>query len=695
MRAVDIDSTHSIVVLGDQLPYADGSEAQILEILEHASDRSSTSDELAARIVDWPTRYHLSRLRRNLFAPLRIEPGMRILEIGCGTGANLKVLAEAGAEVVGVEGTMTRARCARVRTLEHDNVTVYAGDVADLPATEPFDLVVLVGVLEYAGAGEGGARGPKALLERARGLLKPDGVLMLAIENQLGLKYLLGHPEDHLGLPWIGIEGYPDRGRPRTWSRAVLGSMLDDAGFTEQEWLYPFPDYKLPTFIARDRLFRSVDGRQTLRQFLRDPVGRHSSPLVCAGDAAHAYGVMLDALIGPDTANSFLVVASCADGAATRAVGAAEAWFSSAERLQRFRSDREIVCVEGGFEIHATSPTGDGAVSEAGWLSNQGHRTQRVHLGDPLDSLLLAALANDDIDELTRWLEAYDRFLSLARTAPVAEVAHPYFVSAERPNLPGEYLDCSFKNLVVDAHGEMHFIDREWTVAGTVDEELVRLRSYFELAHEVAHSGTPTRWSRLSTVGDLCRSIRQLVSSGWATEDVDRYIAAENDLQRLVTGRPLPADPVIRDAWCHRLIDYAPRLTSLALIRQAQESEPLRAHADGLSAEVGRLAEQIALLAEDRERVAADRDRVAADRDRVVAASERTHQEADRASTALAHAERENDALREALVRCQTERDAFDDARSHLAHEVDTVRQSRAFRLGRALTAPSRWFRTR
>ena len=37
-----------------------------------------------------------------------------------------------------------------------------------------------------------------------------EGVLILAIENQVGLKYLLSHPEDHLGLPWVGLEGYEE-----------------------------------------------------------------------------------------------------------------------------------------------------------------------------------------------------------------------------------------------------------------------------------------------------------------------------------------------------------------------------------------------------------------------------------------------------------------------------------------------------
>ena len=37
------------------------------------------------------------------------------------------------------------------------------------------------------------------MLQRVRSLLKPEGKLIVAIENQLGLKYFAGAPEDHLG----------------------------------------------------------------------------------------------------------------------------------------------------------------------------------------------------------------------------------------------------------------------------------------------------------------------------------------------------------------------------------------------------------------------------------------------------------------------------------------------------------------
>ena len=223
---MQVDPRREVIVLGDALPYEDGAEDRILEILESACDRTSTSDELASHISDWPTKYHFSRLRRNIFEPFRIGPGMRVLEIGCGTGANLCTLAETGAEVVGVEGSLSRARAARVRTLEHDNVTVFAGDVAELPEQEPFDVVALIGVLEYSTAASGGARGPIALIQAARSLLRSDGALIIAYRKSDRIEVPVGPPR---GPPRNPLGGPRRLRRWRSSPYVVAGrAPLDD-----------------------------------------------------------------------------------------------------------------------------------------------------------------------------------------------------------------------------------------------------------------------------------------------------------------------------------------------------------------------------------------------------------------------------------------------------------------------------------
>ena len=569
-------SQRDVIDLGSDLVYLDGVEGRIVEILERVRDRSSTSDELASHITDWPSRYHFSKLRRNLFEPFRITPDMRVLEIGCGMGANLVTLAETGAEVVGVEGSMSRARAARVRTSGQTNVTVYAGDVASLPALEPFDLVVMVGVLEYSMTGAGGARGPGELLERASSLLRPGGSLILAIENQLGLKYLLSFPEDHHGQPWVGLDGYNGRGGPRTWSRRALSALVEEAGLPDLSWLYPYPDYKLPTFIARHRLFETEAGLEVVRQFLRNPVVDFSGSPMFVCDPASALGVMLAAGLGPDTANSFLLVASGEPGKSDALLWEGDAWLSSGERVQEFRSQRVITHEAGQFYVGARSGPSIEEPASRTWLQNVGHPKQVVHPGRCLEDLLVEALRIDDLDTLRSMLRTYDDLLLRNRQPGGSDPANPFLLDADRETLPGDFLDCTFKNLIV-VDGELpHYVDREWNAAGGVDEELVRIRSYFELALRIALTGVDHPWNPMMTVGDLVQTLRREVAEGWTAEELRSFSVAEDELQRIVVGQANPQG--IEEVLGVRLIDRLPSMPMLSLLRRGrrERDDPCR-----------------------------------------------------------------------------------------------------------------------
>jgi hypothetical protein len=90
-------------------------------------------------------------------------------------------------------------------------------------------------------------------------LLKVGGKIYIAIENRLGLKYLAGHPEDHLGKPYIGIEGYvTNKKGAKTFSKSELELLLKDAGFGNLYFYYPFPDYKLPKYVYSDEYLPKI-----------------------------------------------------------------------------------------------------------------------------------------------------------------------------------------------------------------------------------------------------------------------------------------------------------------------------------------------------------------------------------------------------------------------------------------------------
>ena len=238
--------------------YSDGDEVEtrIAAIIRGAGDRSLFSPALRAGITDWPSRYHLSPNRANLLRPFadRIA-GRRVLEVGAGCGAISRYLGElaagpGGGTIVALESSRRRAGIARLRTEDLPAVQVVCDDLFRFVPEHPFDVVVIVGVLEYARLFQDAAVGPEqALLTRLNGFLRPGGLMLLAIENQLGLKYLAGVPEDHLGQSYYGIENRYGADTPVTFGRRELDGMLRQAGFVSRQAYLPFPDYKMPSVV--------------------------------------------------------------------------------------------------------------------------------------------------------------------------------------------------------------------------------------------------------------------------------------------------------------------------------------------------------------------------------------------------------------------------------------------------------------
>jgi trans-aconitate methyltransferase len=69
---------------------------------------------------------------------LNPQHGERILDVGCGTGHLTKLIAEAGAEVVGIDNSLEMVEAARAA---YPDIEFVVADAADFSFTEPFDAV--------------------------------------------------------------------------------------------------------------------------------------------------------------------------------------------------------------------------------------------------------------------------------------------------------------------------------------------------------------------------------------------------------------------------------------------------------------------------------------------------------------------------------------------------------------------------
>ena len=438
------------------IAYNDGDEVEhaIQNIIHQAKDISVLSTELRRSISDWPTLYHLSSLRSNLLRPLQARlSGASILEIGAGCGAVTRYLGEVGADVLALEGTLRRAQIARSRTRDLANVEVVSERFDDFRCEHQFDVVTLIGVLEYANLFVNEKNPHQAMLRRVRSFLKPGGVVILAIENQLGLKYFAGANEDHLGQPFYGIEGRYTPLQPETFGREVLNEMILNAGFSNSEFLYPFPDYKLPYSVLSESGINDSQfdaGALIRHSILKDP----QLPPTPTFDLNLAIKPIVKNHLASALSNSFLVVAS--DSSASLTDPAILAWHFSSNRKPEYFKSCEFIRTGNRIEIQQTSPT-TSAHNDNGLIKQQA-ASQEYKIGESLSQhIITRCLSSQNPPEVFQAiLKQYIAFLLKdSGSSPI------YPASADTV-LDGALIDANPSNILIDIDGNWHLIDDEW-----------------------------------------------------------------------------------------------------------------------------------------------------------------------------------------------------------------------------------------
>lgn len=188
-------------------------------------------DDLALKERD----YWWHRVRRaNLLEALRgrVPAAGRVLEIGCGTGANLRALRDAGYETMGFELDPVACRhCFDLPVARAD-----ALDPWPLPDNS-VDAVVMLDVLEHLGD-------PGAAVDQMRRVLKPGGVACLMVP---------AGPE--LWSYWDEMLGHH-----RRYSPALLQETFGD-DWRQLEMGYSFSWMTLPV-----KLVRKINGNRERRE---------------------------------------------------------------------------------------------------------------------------------------------------------------------------------------------------------------------------------------------------------------------------------------------------------------------------------------------------------------------------------------------------------------------------------------------
>lgn len=215
---------------------------------------------------NWLHNIVTSRSRVAFFDQVLPKGNGPVLDVGSGWGQIARPLARQR-PVIALEPVAERLdfiQAAAAQDGIHNNMVFIQADYLETDFKTKFDAICAIGVLEWAGAFQNQVEPQQrqaAFLRKARRELSQGGALIVGIENRLGLKYLLGSPDDHIGVPgiacltaalarrrWQATSGHTMQSF--TYSLSELSGLLRAAGFSELSFWGAFPDYKLPARIV-------------------------------------------------------------------------------------------------------------------------------------------------------------------------------------------------------------------------------------------------------------------------------------------------------------------------------------------------------------------------------------------------------------------------------------------------------------
>ncbi len=493
--------------------YTDGEshEQYLRDAFRKATDLSSNSYELEGYIRDWVTEYHLSRKRSQLLRGFTFDGSDRVLEVGCGCGAITRFLGETFDDVVAIEGSLPRATLARMRTRDMPNVSILSAPFQDIKFATRFDIIFCVGVFEYSKIYVGGDNPHDAVLRHFSEILAPGGAVVLAIENQFGLKYFASSAEDHNNIMFDGLEGYPRHDLHRTFGykdlKDRLTRLLGGARF-----YFPYPDYKLTSCVLSEDAFGRFNAAEMIGNFAPRDYSKARTPVfdqrlvlmeLAKNDMLHLF------------ANSFLAVAG-ENGAAKVGFDGLGILFSD-RRRREFETETRIVQRGDGSVWVRKRRTGQGQAG-AGDMSLDGYEERWIESESiQMQVLKKAKRRNIAFSDLFEACQAWMR-----KIRSVGVMKHGKMM------VDGRYVDSTWANSFID-RGECVFIDNEWAWKGEIRASVLFLRSAYYLLNELKGMRDLNSQLMKGTVKSRIRRIGQELGIETDEDDWKEFLRLESE----------------------------------------------------------------------------------------------------------------------------------------------------------------------
>ena len=505
-----------------QFNYSDGrsTERYLKNIFSEAHDLSSNSYELERWIRDWPSEYHLTRKRTQLLRGFYFDKLKKALEVGCGCGAITRFLGETFDDVVAIDGSIARAGLARLRTKGMENVSILCAPFQEIKFKDRFDIIFCIGTFEYSNVFVDAADPYDFILQYFHDVLTPDGVLVIAIENQFGLKYFSSSREDHTDVMFDGLEGYPRYpNKAKTFGYDEINARLSKY-FNNINFYFPYPDYKIPCCILSERFFYEVKAGELVGNF---------QPRDYMGDRKSLFDEKLVLLELdknnklPFFSNSFLIVAEKQKISSIKFNNLGLIY--SGDRIEKLQTVTRFVEHENGSVwVKKELLMGHDKI-EAGMLTLQSSES-RWNDGLSLHAKIMKRVKEHDITlgELFSPCQIWLRTLkSLASR------------EGDRLLLDGKYVDCIWRNSYIH-NGECIFIDSEWVWREKIDINVIVIRSIYLFLDDVWPMTDLSPALKMNSTRFLISKVSESLGIVTNKNDYREFVKLESEIAQIVFG---------------------------------------------------------------------------------------------------------------------------------------------------------------
>jgi hypothetical protein len=391
-------------------------------------------------------------------------------------------------------------------------------------------------------------------------------VLVIAIENQLGLKYFAGFPESHLGKVGYGIEDRYTERDPITFGRVELSNRIARSGLTHQRWLFPYPDYKFPQVVLTERGADNSD-IDLVAAIAQAAPGDPQTPADLLFPQEMLLRPVLRNHLAGHLANAFLVVASDQNVIGPPEEDGVFGYAYASERRNCFAT--KTTFLNHGVHRELLFPASPAPPESAVTLSVE---DEPYFTGTNWRQELVTILNRPGwtLPNLAAWFRIW--FDALVEKAGLAKGA-----PSASTQIPGSLLDALPRKLTVAGDGEVHWAGLEWGARTSIELGYMAFRAIDAEFTDIDSVAAPAAGTPL-VLSEIYSYLMQSVNAPIDFTAIRRYIDQSTAVSNAMTGIPVyPAAKRMLDAKLNVRLstpaqgrDYAQRVLESRLHRYAE-----------------------------------------------------------------------------------------------------------------------------